>query len=526
MLNLESLDDPVLSDACAGFLAGQVSFGPPDQVPINAARELKNVDIQDGTATTRRGTSLLGTALAGAIQGLFWYDTPSFEYLVAVENALTKKFDEVSWSAVSGYVPASTTAQVQIAQLIDKIYFADGTSHLYEWDNATLADLGATPGSPAGDPPIGSIIISAHNRIWMAGIAAVPDTLARSALLDATSWDSTNQLIRIGGGEGDPITGLAELDEQQVVVFKRNSLYIVTAPPAGTSGTTTADNFGVATITKLSGTIGCVSHRSIARGPRDVYFLSDGGVYSLGRVESQLAREIDNAPMSLPVQDVIDRINWSAANTAAGFFWNNRYLLALPLDDATSPNYVLVYSTLRNAWSGLWTWGALCWAISKASGNERLNFGLSTGAVWRWLDYIPKSNEVETTFQDAGAYIETRVVGRAMLFGDADSRKSPLAVEAQFFSSQARASIGLKLDETDERRLSDSFTTAAGELLLPFTLPATLPSDGIRYIPFGCQHLGQFRTLAPVVVAPQDKLALRGVLAKAFGDTISLGNES
>ncbi|HEV7406594.1 MAG TPA: hypothetical protein VGO11_26825 [Chthoniobacteraceae bacterium] len=294
------------------------------------------------------------------------------------------------------------------------------------------------------------------------------------------------------------------------------------ADPAKTSEDDAATSLAHADVTKISDTIGCVSHRSIARVGSDLWFLSDGGVFSIGRVLAQATRELKEA-VSGPVQDIIQRINWSAAHTAAAIVWDNRYLLSLPLDGAAAPSAVLVCHAQRKAWSGLWTgMDAVDWALSKAAGHERLNFGRADGSVRRWLDYTARANEVESTFQDAGVNVATRITTRAMNLGEAVCEKSGLSVQAEFFESQAPATVAVRLNEDEPIPLGRNFATSIGSLVLPVLLPATLPGLGVKRKAFGTQRLTPFRSLQAVVSSPAGKLGLRTVFATGFVDTMRL----
>lgn len=512
-INNNALDDPIQTDACPGFTGGQHSSGPPDQLTATEAAELLNVDLDGGTATTRRGSMALGEPLEGRIQGLCWYDTPEAEYLVACTGGQLFHWDENSWEAFSTYAGADPEAPVCFAQLDDVLYIADGNTPLSAWDGATLTEVTA---------PTGALLISCSNRLWMAGIGAATDALCASKVLDGTAWGDMHLRLRIGAGEGDPITGLAEWDNHQIVVFKRNSIYIVRADPAATSGEDEATSLAHAEVTKISDTIGCVSHRSIARVGSDLWFLSDGGVFSIGRVLAQATRELREA-VSGPVQDVIQRIHWNAAHTAAAIVWGNRYLLSLPLDGAPAPSAVLVYHAQRKAWSGLWTgFDAVDWAVSKTAGQERLNFGRADGSVRRWLDHTARANEVESTFQDAGLNLPTRITTRAMNLGEPVCEKSGLSVQAEFFESQAMATVAVRLNEDEPIPLASDFATSIGSLVLPVLLPATLPGTGVKRKSFGTQRLTPFRSLQAVVSSPAGKLGLRAVFATGFVDTMRL----
>lgn len=528
MLNLDTLDDPVLIDSCPNFAAGQCSYGPPDQLPPTQAARLINIDIRDGTAATRRGAEALGDlpAAVGAnlpVQGLCWFDTPAAEYLVVAANAHLYSWNGHTWALLNAYTATTPTAQVSLVQLINKLYIADGASNLHEWGGATLTDLGHT--TAAGNPPQGfRYLLAAAGRLWGAGLASTPDALWASELFDAgvTGWNGTYGSIRIGQGEGDPITGLAELDDYQVVVFKRNSIYIVRADPSHTADYLSGPGLANCTVTKISDTIGCVSHRSIARLGSDLWFLSDGGVFSIARVLAEKEREVKPA-VSLPIQDLIERINDRAAGTAAAIVWDHRYLLAVPLDDALTPNAVLVWNTQRLAWSGTWEgWAPTCWAMSKADGHERLNFGRADGAVWRWLDYLPTTNEVESTYQDAGASIPSLIETRALTFRQVVCDKSALSLQTEFFASRAAATVAVRLDEEPPITLKGEIGTQPGELLLPFTLAAVLPGSGVKRRAFGAQHLAPFRSLQALITSPAGKLVLRSITATAFANTMRL----
>lgn len=519
LLNLEAVDDPLAFDSCPEFGGGQASLAPPDQLELTQYARSVNVDIAAKTAVTRRGTEALGAAIvAGArVQGMCWYDTPAFEYLIAACNGSLFKWDENAWSPASVYSVTDAVAAVCFAQLIDKLYIADGTRNLFSWDGSFTADLGT---GGAGQPPIGSLVITHTNRLFMAGVAAIPDALYASDLLDGAVWDVTGGttvgpgMIRIGGGEGDPITGLSTWDDFQLAVFKRNSIYVVRADPSVPMAEWV--------VTKISDTIGCVSHRSIAVVGNDVWFLSDSGVRSIGRTLATTQREISTA-LSDPVQDVIERINWSSAHKAAACFWSNRYLLSLPLDGGTEPETVLVFHTVRQAWSGLWTgWAPLCWALSKAAGDERLNFGRVDGTARRWLDYVLRDNEVETTFEDAGAPIATELLTRAMIFNEAICRKSGFHLELEFFGSHALGTVELLLDEETALAVAADTGTGSGPLLLPFLLPQLLPGSGTTRKRWSLQRFPLFRTLQVRVRANANKLAVRAVIASGFVNTMEI----
>ena len=61
----------------------------------------------------------------------------------------------------------------------------------------------------------------------------------------------------------------------------------------------------------------------------------------------------NSRPLSDPIADIIERINDGAVEKAAGKIFNNRYYLAVPLDDSEYNNAVLVYNLLNEAWESV-----------------------------------------------------------------------------------------------------------------------------------------------------------------------------
>lgn len=530
-LNNEQLDDPLSFDGVSDFSGGQASNRPANLLAGNESLTLTNVDIKTRLAVTRRGTTSLGSPTASPIQGMIYFSTPSLGYIFAIAGGTAWKYDETGWTAISGYTASSATEQIGIAQVINLLYIADAGGDMFSYDGTSFVDLG----TGSTNPPTGSLVLSHTNRLFCAGNTTVPDQLNASTPI-AIAWETTNLSIRVGAGEGDPIVALAPWDGFQIVVFKRNSTWIVTADPSLTGSDGSTNNLTNATITKITD-IGCVGPRAWALVGSDIYFLTDTGVRSVRRVitANTDAREVGPA-LSEPVHDVIDRINWTYANQCAGFFWQNKFLISLPLDSSTTPTTVLVYDTFVGAWSGTWTgWAPLIFIISKASGLERMNFGQPDGSVWRWLDYVPVNDESDATFQDNGNAIATTIESRGMIFGDgsvnisgagptfidSQSYKSPFTVSAEFYQSVASVSLSVEFDQGTAYPVNNAFTTSGGvPLILPFLLPQILSSNASKIRTFPMRQFNRFREMQIVIQSASQKLSLRSLSAKAFADTI------
>lgn len=534
VLNSPGLDDAPVYDICGAFTRGQYSFTRANKIDPEAAASLQNLDVQrDGVLVTRRGTRLFSggdlTQNSADIQGLVFYSTPSSSLLLAINDGSDYgkptyfTWDGATWTqltADASVIPTDDSVAVNAVQGIDKLYISDGIKGLVLFDGTTLSGLG----TGGGNPPIGNIFAWHTNRLFIAGTPSAQDQLAASAYLDGTTFDLQNYSIRVGGDESDPITGLASWIDSNLVVLKRNSLWVVrtdpnidTAPPYAGNWTTQA----------IHRSIGCVASRSVVQVGQDIWFLSDTGIRSVRRTIATDQNEVTE-PISYPIQDVIDRINWSEAQKSCAVFWNNRVIFSVPLDSASAPNTLLVYNTLTQSWSGLWTGlNALIFAKTKFDGNQRLVFGMTSSRVVEWLDYVLAEDEIDSTYQDeliAGSPsdIASALLTRAMTFNELLSPKKGLNVELEFSQSSAAATVQAVFDQADASPIAADFTTQNDPVLLPQTLPFDLPANGTYRRAFDLLQFDPFRELQMQVTSDSGKLSLRGIVASGFLDTIQL----
>lgn len=518
--NLETLDDPLVWDACTGFAGGQVSNTRANLLEANQLASLVNCDIsQTGEVVTRRGATQIGGGLPGPIQGLAFYDTPATQHLVAAAAGQLWKYDGAAWAALGDglWRALDFVRPVSFAQGFNLLYFSDGAGHLFSWDGTAVADLG---GGASNQPPVGATLLDFHaGRVVAAGIGAEPDAIYFSDLLDGGTWDAALQQLRVSKGEGDPIVAIVPWTNFDLVTLKRHSIWVVGCDPTNASPAGSVSGFPV---TLLNRQIGCVAPRSAVQVGEDVFFLSDTGVRSVRRSVATEDRAELGESLSFPIRDLIDRINVAAVSKCCATYWNNRYLLAVPLDDSTVPNTLLVYNTLTETWSGTWIgWQPLHWCVSAFGGSLRLNFGQPNGIVLQWLDWVHPDSEVDETFQDADVPVITSLKTRAFTYREPVSPKTGMSCELEFDGSMATVDVQAILDDAGALELA-SFLTLSASLFLPLVLPFTLPRAGIVRRSFDLQRYGQFRELQFQINASSGKLVLRTISASAFIDTIAL----
>jgi hypothetical protein len=438
----------------------------------------------------------------------------------------------------AAYVSSDTTVPIVFAKGIDKIFWSDGIGNIFGWDglhtmnlaNGNLYDQWDTTVAADSKPPVApESLVWFQNRLIASAIPTEPDAVYFSDFLDPTSWDKNFQQVRIGGGESDPIVALVPWSDLNMVVFKQNSVWVVNLDPSQNATpddpTALVSSFAIKLVAR---NVGCVAAQTAVQvgGPgSDILFLSETGVRSLRRTVAAASQQQVDIPISQPVDDVIDRITLPFVHRSVAVYHRDRYMLALPLDGAQRPNYVLVFNFLTETWSGTWLgWLPTSFDIQTPSGEfQSLCFGQSDGTVFKWLDDVGLNDEEESTFQDEGVDIQTRILTRAYTFGDLFAPKTGFNCEFEFIESDALVNIQAVLDRDSKTDPVAVFhTSSSGQLRLPFVIPIVLPSNVLLAVSLDVQRYGQFREFQFDVNSDAGKLSMRSIKLTGFMDSIVL----
>ena len=567
----DNLDDPPVFDLTGDFRGGMNTTMAPSLLPNNQYSYGENVVLTNaGGVQSRFGTSQLVSASNPS--RILYFDTPSDEKLLLVRDNEFKYFNGSATTTVSGY---SATGDISLMQAVDYAYVSTG-SGLYEFDgtnlyatkrikvtitnggtgytNATVTVSGGSPveaaeieatvadgavtilnltnkgrgytsaptvtisgdGSNATataeliDPPSGTLGVWHTNRMFMAGISGLSDTIRVSDILDPSYWGVSNS-FRVGGGEGEAVTALKSWDVTNLLVFKEASTYLVQTDPAA--------DVASWPIQKVSDTVGCVASRTVVQVGADVWWLSRQGLVSVRRMQQETQREI-SAAITVPIQNYVDRINWAAVDKATAVFYDNKYLLAVPLDGATQPSHTLVYDTLHQCWAGIWS-GLECVDMSTTNFSSVTELAISTtaGDVVKY-----DSSRTKDSNQGVDATFNTKLWMRGYTFGEVISPKTALNCELEFYQSSATADFLISFDENDAAPISQSITTGGELLTLPFSLTTNpiVYDLGTRKDSFSLIGREQFRSMQPRIESAIGRLSVRTLKASAFLDTIDL----
>jgi hypothetical protein len=555
----DGLDDPVQYDRQASFIGGQISNFRENLLNESQAELLKDLDAaKNGVLKTRHGfhrfADLLGsTSSSTNTQGLAYFDTDAKESLVAFVNSNIYAVDSSGTVATIGTGSAnSTTARVDFCQVADKLFFAShsGNNKIGQvtWSGAAWVVKEAGGTSPLNSKYLtnnGYRIFAyqpSDDQIYVSDILPVVTSTGTTDIFNT----STNLPFKVG--LGDPVTGMASWVGFNLVVFCKNSCYVVDTNPvvAGSGATTTTTaNFKIRSISQ---SVGCLSHGSVAQVGEDLFFLSRSGVRSIRRTMEENMIASDVGVISYPIQDVIDQINWAQAQRATATFWNSRYILSVPTGSSTVNDTTLVYNTNTNAWMGVWsgtvtvdgvtglptsTINPVDYAITQFTGGKPFLISLDKiGNPLQFKDYVEDINLVDTDFQDKPitTFIDTgwEATTRALTFGEQMTTKDAEFAEFEFDRSNAILDIGVILDGSETTNLADELVTGTGSLRLDFTLPSTLGSPLLKRFNYSMTQYPEFRELqfnfrqSAQAGTDSKYLALRSIHAGGFLNSVGV----
>lgn len=314
------------------FGGGLNTQNAPYLLEDNQARDLLNVQsLTQGGIVKRDGLSTFSSP-AATLTSLF--------PLEAVGPLLVGAGGTALYSITTGGTATSRKTgltnnarwewvQTQVTGGQGPLFGMNGTDTPQQWDGSAGSMSNWTASS--GSLPNGRYLILHQNYVFVAGTAANPSRLywcniAPGTGTDATSWPAAN-VIDLDPNDGDQITGLGK-SGPLLLVFKKRKTFAIYDPSTGANR-------------RISDSIGCVSHRSIAETPGGTFFLGETGVWRTN------GSTVDATPISTPVAPTLDQI--VTPTQAAGVYWNNHYYLSFSTAGVAN-NVTLDYDLRLSSW--------------------------------------------------------------------------------------------------------------------------------------------------------------------------------
>ena len=244
--------------------------------------------------------------------------------------------------------PAGYTISQQstVVQANNQLYIFSGSSQspIY-WDGTWGGAFVTVPLSTLGvgymDMPYSNHALYYQNRLW---VIDGKDTYAASQSLDFRNFNELTGSFNLNVGSSENLVTSYPFGDNAIVVFKNRSSYMLQNVDGALTNVTSTE------ISRQLGIIGI--NACCAAGP-DIIYMSDRNISS---IKLNLTNKLQGVtqPLSRNIPDIMKRINWAYAYKVSMGFWNNQLFVALPLDNSTVCNTILVYNFVTEAWFGEW----------------------------------------------------------------------------------------------------------------------------------------------------------------------------
>ena len=176
------------------------------------------------------------------------------------------------------------------------------------------------------------------------------DEVIISDILDSNTYDQIYAQYRFNAGASDYNVGLHSFSDDNLLVFNRNSVHLVSGAERD------------AKVQLITNEVGCVARKSIIQVGNNVLFLSDNGVYGANFQDLYNLRG-NEVPLSSSINPVIQRINRTVWDKSVAVYFDNRYYLAVALDNSSVNNAILIYNFINKQWESIDTTEDINWNI-------------------------------------------------------------------------------------------------------------------------------------------------------------------
>jgi hypothetical protein len=445
---------------------GLNNLGSPTLIDDREFSESLNIEYGEGGVARKRNgyTEAIGGLTAG--KGLGSLVTESIRHLATVDGTTFKYSDNGAAFTSVATVSFTASAEVVFTQARNTLYIWNGVEGGATWNGTALARPGTMPKAKFAifyaDKHIASGVEGQPNRLYISQTDNASAFTRASGILHnstevpgATVFSGTTaNFIDVRKDDGDKITGLARFQEL-VIVFKERSIYQLTF-----------DENGDPAIDLITGSTGCVSHKSIDNVENDVYFLSREGIRVFGN-EADYFGALRTSVISGRIQTVTDSINSAYFTKANAIYYDNKYFLSIPTVSSSIVK-TIVYDRRFKAWAVWDNFDANAYLqYVDSSNNNYLYFLDDNGTQVHKL--------TPGTYNDNGAAINSYLVSKAFDMGNPDITK--------FFLD-----IGLVF-----RRLAGIVTVTVyedGAVTFGQTQLTQGSNNGMGFLPLGTQVLG------------------------------------
>jgi hypothetical protein len=283
--------------------------------------------------------------------------------------------------------------------------------------------------------------------------------------------EATAEMLSFNEGTSDYIVGLFPFQDDDMIVFKRNSIHLAPNLTALATGPT-----------EITRQMGCAERKTIAGAGGLVFFLSDSGVYAIdvgvkggAKIGTSAAHlSITDKPISEDIQDQIDLIDWANVGAARGVWYDNRYWLAIPESGSGGQaKKILLYNSILQAWESVDSLpiGVKEFLLLAYGGRQRL-FIMDYEGTRYLVDSVAGADQYGTGGSPSTANVAASATTRAYDFDDLNQKR------------WLRAGVSYNtLDSAASSILVTPSTVSPAKILPTKTLTGTTAAEELKRIP-------------------------------------------
>ncbi len=484
------------------YSGGQVSKSYADQLQNNQGALIQNAIVNvKGQIASRLGQGLFNQDLnTTAFDGFGRFDlesgggTTSYMIVASAPSVISSLSNSTSWSVINSGHPITTGHNVEFVQANNQIFMLNGFDNTAWWDGSTWTVGGTYPGSAS--PPTATTGAWLGNYLFLAGNSTNQDTLYVSDNLAPTSFQG-NQIIKIQSGDGQPIKRIVNYRTGDLIIYKERAIYDLNI--TGVNAACTPQPICAWSYTPVTQDVGTLSPRSVVSLGNDQWFLSSSPFGIRSVIRSQFDKTFVNL-VSQPIQDIFDGtnidgtiLNTEQVSKAAAVYYDNKYIIAIPVTGSSVNNLVLVYDFITQSWYEITGWYPTEWLVYNYNlyyidANDGRVVQCFTGTTGDIGTVIPAASTPTVG-------VNFNYISKIFDFDNADNYKSLDSIQLEFNpTGNYNATINVNLDNTGWQ-LAGTIPLTSNAVTLPVSLPFTLSSPGLTYATLQLTKFGNFKKI-------------------------------
>jgi hypothetical protein len=471
------------------FSKGQMSYDLPHKIPSTAGPLVQNAVIsRKGRISKRKGVTLFAqdmsdTAWTGI--GRFTPTSVNDYLMIASGPEILRSTSSASWVTVT--TALSSGHNTEFVQCNKELAILNGVDYP-GWYNGVTFTAGV---SGSASPPVAKYGAWFKNYLFLAHGETEKDWVWFSDNLTPKVFTPANLYVfKVNTGDGQAIMAIKPFKLDELCIYKERSVWVLNC-----AGATPMTDW---TLQPVLEDVGLIAPRSVATVGNDQWFLSSVpvGVRSLVRTAYD---KIQTSLVSTPIQDIFDGtgdtvVNMTHINKAAGIFFDNKYLLAVPENTSTVNNLVLVCDAITQGWYQITNWYVADWHIF----DDKLYYidSLDGRCFRAFYGNNDQASGPRVTYTDASGPttegVSFHYESKAFDFDSPELWKIPDALEV-VCSSSGNYSLDVYIQLDSGGWESIGAMSLAGESTnLPQDLPFDLSSEKLARHTFDLQQYGEF----------------------------------